>query len=423
MVSTGNKTLFLIIVFLSLFAIFSSSLFVNKGSSQGLGNFLDRIFGDDGDDQGEHGDDGDDQGENGDDGNRGNRGNRGDRDDRGDRREDGDRGDRGDLLKKLQKAFKDRDKDKDDMQEPKKEESFVTKDYKFADEGEEKRKNFNFAVAGDFGCSKNAKNTIKNMNDKKPELVIPLGDLSYDKSANCWFDLVSPFNDRLKVTLGFHDVNDGESKLNQYEQTFSLKKHYDSFDYRHVHFVIMSSLSKFDQGSEQYKFINEDLKKASEDKEIDWIIVTTYNPFYTSPSKHTAEKDIRDIYHPMFEQYGVDLVLQAHNHNYQRTYPISFNPNDSSKPTVTNQFTTDYKSQTDGIVFAIVGTGGEGFYPLDGQASYTATQFDRFGFLNIEISNGNPHTKLLGTFYDNKGDEVRDQFTIEKAIKNLVDKT
>ena len=125
----------------------------------------------------------------------------------------------------------------------------------------------------------------------------------------------------------------------------------------------------------------------------------------------------------MFEQYGVDLVLQAHNHNYQRTYPISFNPNDSSKPTVTNQFSTDYKSQTDGIVFAIVGTGGEGFYPLDGQASYTATQFDRFGFLNIEISNGNPHTKLLGTFYDNKGDEVRDEFTIEKAIKNLVDKT
>ena len=74
--------------------------------------------------------------------------------------------------------------------------------------------------------------------------------------------------------------------------------------------------------------------------------------------------------------------------------------------------------QKDGIVFAIVGTGGEGFYPLDGQASYTATQFDRFGFLNIDISNGNPHTKLTGTFYDNKGAEVRDQFTIEKEIKS-----
>ncbi|MDP9306185.1 MAG: metallophosphoesterase [Thermoproteota archaeon] len=280
-------------------------------------------------------------------------------------------------------------------------------------------------MAGNFGCSKNAKNTVSNMKDKKPELVIPLGDLSYSISANCWLDLISPFNDRLKVTLGYHDVNDGASKLNQYEQTFGLKKHYDSFDYRHVHFVIMSSLSKFDKGSEQYMFISEDLKKASEDKEIDWIIVTSYSPLYTSPSKHTAEKDMRDIYHPLFEQYGVDLVLQAHNHNYQRTYLISYNSGDNSKPTISNQFTTGYSGQSDGMVFAIAGTGGEGFYPLESQAAYTATQFTRFGFLNIEISNGNPYTKLTGTFYDNKGDEVRDQFTIEKEIqvKKLVDKS
>ena len=54
-------------------------------------------------------------------------------------------------------------------------------------------------------------------------------------------------------------------------------------------------------------------------------------------------------------------------------------------------------------------------------ASYTAAQLTRFGFLNIDISNGIPHTKLTGTFYNKKGDEVRDQFTIEKEIqvKNL----
>jgi len=328
------------------------------------------------------------------------------------------------VIKKIREKISDRDDDNKDEEKDseKKDEDKVEFDvnhnYNFADEGDTKRKNFNFAVAGDFGCSKNAKNTISNMNDKKPELVIPLGDLSYDKSANCWLDLISPFNDRLKVTLGFHDVNDGEPKLNQYEQTFELKKHYDSFDYRHVHFVMMSSLSEFDKASEQYKFISEDLKKASEDKEIDWIIVTSYGPLYTSPSRHTSEKDIRNIYHPLFEQYGVDLVLQAHNHNYQRTYPISYNYGDSSEPVVSNQFTTGYSGQSNGIVFAIVGTGGEGFYPLESQAAYTATQFARFGFLNIEISNGNPHTELTGTFYDNKGDEVRDQFTIEKEIKN-----
>jgi hypothetical protein len=298
-------------------------------------------------------------------------------------------------------------------------ENLIHKDYKFAAEGDKKRKDFNFAAVGDFGCSKNAIKTISNMIDRKPELVLPLGDLSYDKTATCWLDLISPFSDKLKVTLGFHDVNDGGSKLNQYENTFGLDKLYGSFDYRHVHFVTMASESKFDKGSAQYKFIDEDLKKASQNKDIDWIIVTTYGPFYTSPSTHKAEKGLRDIYHPLFEKYKVDLVLQAHNHNYQRTYPISYNSaGDSSEPTVTNQLTTGYNSHTDGTLFAIVGTGGESFYPLKSQAAYVASQFDKFGFLNIDISNGNPHTKLTGTFYDNKGGDVKDQFTIEKEIKS-----
>jgi len=73
--------------------------------------------------------------------------------------------------------------------------------------------------------------------------------------------------------------------------------------------------------------------------------------------------------------------------------------------------------QKDGIVFAIVGTCGEGFYPLDGQATYTATQFTRFGFLNIDISDGNPHTILTGTIYDNKGDEVRDSLQLKRKYK------
>jgi len=63
-------------------------------------------------------------------------------------------------------------------------------DYNFAAEGDNKRKNFNFAAVGDMGCSKNAKNTVNNIENKRPELVLPLGDLSYDPTATCWLDLV-----------------------------------------------------------------------------------------------------------------------------------------------------------------------------------------------------------------------------------------
>ena len=288
------------------------------------------------------------------------------------------------------------------------------------DDGKENgEENFNFAAAGDFGCSTNTKNTVENMQSKEPEIVLALGDLSYHSTADCWFDMMSPIKDKLMITLGHHDVEDGQAKMDQYLNSFGLEKPFYSYEYNKVHFLVMSAKSVYYKGSEQYNFILEDLKKAAENKDVNWIVVSSYGPPYTSPSEHTAFKELRDVYHPIFEKYGVDLVLSGHNHNYQRTHPITYNPNDSSEPVVTNDRTTEYNSQKDGIVFAIVGTGGVNFYSFDGQAPFVDTQFaNKFGFLNIDISNGNPHTKLTGTFYDNKGDQILDQFTIGKEIKN-----
>jgi hypothetical protein len=326
------------------------------------------------------------------------------------------------AIKKLKEKFSnDDDDEKKDVREDKRKEDVekTNYDYNFVDEGDNKFKDFNFVAAGDYGCSKNAKNTINSMEDKKPELVLPLGDLSVDKTATCWLDLISPFDDKLQITFGYSEVKDGESKLNQYKDVFGLDNLYYSFDYRHVHFIVMSTLSDFAVTSDQYKFIEKDLQEASANENIDWIVVTNYGPFYTSPSAHPPKNEIRNIYHPLFDKYGVDLVLQGHNHNYQRTYPVTFNPNKGSEPIVTNQFTTGYQGSKDGVVYAIVGTAGEGFHPLQGRQTYVATQFEGiFGFLDIEISYGNPHTELTGTFYDNKAGNIEDQFTIEKEIKN-----
>jgi hypothetical protein len=320
------------------------------------------------------------------------------------------------------------------------------------DNGKENgEENFNFAAAGDFGCSTNTKNTVENMQSKDPEIVLALGDLSYHSTADCWFDMMSPIKDKLMVTLGHHDVEDGQAKMNQYLNSFGLEKPFYSYEYNKVHFLVMSAKSVYYKDSEQYNFILEDLKKASENEDVNWIIVSSYGPPYTSPSEHPAFKELRDVYHPIFEKYGVDLVLSGHNHNYQRTYPITYNPNDGSEPVVTSTAAYDgqkdgivpvatstaaydgqkdgivpvatstaaYDGQKDGIVFAIVGTGGVNFYSFNGQAPYVDTQFaNKFGFLNIDISNGKPSTKLTGTFYDNKGDQILDQFTIDKEIKN-----
>ncbi len=293
----------------------------------------------------------------------------------------------------------------------------IYNDFAFKNKGDDDDAGFNFAAAGDFGCTSNTKKTVENMKKSDPELVLSLGDLSYQKSANCWFDIMSPLKNKIMVTLGFHDVNDGKPKLDQYLKSFEMNEPYYSFDYRKAHFIVMASESPSGNGSNQYNFVKQDLEKTTNNTDLNWIIVTSYNPFYSSPSKHTGEKEIRSVYHTLFEKYGVDLVLQAHNHNYQRTYPISFNPDDGSEPIVKHNATTGYNDHNGGTIFAIVGTGGESFYPLNGRAPYVATQLDRFGYLNVEVSNGNPHTSLIGTFLDNMGNEIKDYFTKSKEIK------
>ncbi len=161
----------------------------------------------------------------------------------------------------------------------------------------------------------------------------------------------------------------------------------------------------------QREFVSNDLFSASQDKSIHWIIVYLYKPMYSSPSQDASDELLRNIYHPLFDYYGVDLVLQAHNHNYQRSYPIKFNNTNSSNPIITDRNDSIYHKPK-GEIFKVVGTGGAHQYNLLGKSPYITNQFQRFGFLNIDI--GQNGTKLVGTFYDSRDDKIRDQFTIIK---------
>ena len=90
----------------------------------------------------------------------------------------------------------------------------------------------------------------------------------------------------------------------------------------------MSTEEKFETDSEQYSFVVNDLRNAANNPDIKWIIVNMHNPFYASPNNvrnPTAQgtKNTGISYHPLFDKYGVDLVLQGHVHNYQRSYPLN----------------------------------------------------------------------------------------------------
>ncbi|HEU4483719.1 MAG TPA: purple acid phosphatase [Nitrososphaeraceae archaeon] len=272
---------------------------------------------------------------------------------------------------------------------------------------------FNFAAAGDWGCTSDTTDTLKNIIDQGPEFVLALGDLSYDNSAKCWLEIITPIANKTMIAIGNHET-DSTKKLKEYMDFFGLKGQYYSFNYQNVHFSVISTELPYEEGSAQYNFVNNDLSKVSLNPDIDWIVVYYHSLAYTSPANigkgNSAEKELRDTYHPLFVKYGVDLVLQAHNHNYQRSFPIIYNSDNSTNPIITDTNNNNYHDPK-GMVFGTIGTGGASIYPLTGQAPYVATQYVGFGFLNVDVINDG--TTLSGKFIANDG-TIKDQFTITK---------
>ena len=270
---------------------------------------------------------------------------------------------------------------------------------------------FNFAAAGDWGCASNAKNTIKNIINKNPELVLGLGDYSYNKtSADCWLKIVEPIDEKMKIAIGNHE-NITLPLLRQYMSHFNLTNQYYSFNHQNVHFTVMSTELPYGVNSPQYNFVNNDLLKAASDPNIDWIVVYFHKLMVTSPSRHPPEPLLADTYHPLFEKYGVDLVLQGHNHHYERTYPIKFNSNSPSNPIETSTNTNSY-TDPDGQIFLTVGTGGRRNHNFTDIADYSVKQYLGFGILNIDITDNGK--TLAGKFYADKNGGTIDQFIITK---------
>ncbi len=283
---------------------------------------------------------------------------------------------------------------------------------------------FNIAVAADWGCGKNAQETAKNIQSMNPEIVIAAGDLSYEESADCWFEIIQPFKSKTKIAMGDHeysDTSDGATGIiNQYLKPLNLTKTYYSFDMNNVHVTVIDPHVDYGSSSDQYRFIERDLKTASADPKIDWIFVVEHTPMYTSPSKHLGDSTIRDVFHPLFDKYGVDLVFGGDNHNYQRTFPLKYNNNaDSSNPIIVDRNQTNYNGDPLGQIYLITGTAGKSHYDIQQQAPFITNQNDnQYGFLNIDI-NANNTSSLTGTFYSNGNDnEDDDTLGSNNIIKN-----
>src|SRR5215204_1945327 len=196
----------------------------------------------------------------------------------------------------------------------------------------------NFIAAGDWNCNKETKKTIMKMTKLEPELIIGLGDYTYQNiSPQCWFDISQPINDKMKIAIGNHDV-DYQISYRQLLDHYNLYEPYYSFNFYNIHFIAISSEHPFEEGSKQYQFIKNDLEESLQDPSLLWRIVFLHKPMYTSADFDIKDSEqLKNTFHQLFEKYQVDLVLSGHTQYYQRSLPLSYNNDNPISPIIMDQ--------------------------------------------------------------------------------------
>jgi hypothetical protein len=118
---------------------------------------------------------------------------------------------------------------------------------------------------------------------------------------------------QLLAVLGNHDVEDGYG--DPQAAALGMPNRWYSTEIGDALLVALDSTRPHD--AEQLAWLEETLSAT----DATWKIVMLHHPPY-SGGAHGSSVDVRDAFAPLFERYGVQLVLAGHDHDYQRSTPI-----------------------------------------------------------------------------------------------------
>src|SRR5262245_57457266 len=79
--------------------------------------------------------------------------------------------------------------------------------------------------------------------------------------------------------------------------------------------VRVVALNSNERHAEQAEWLRKVLAKANNSNR--WTVVTFHHPIYSSMGRDN--KEVREAWRPVFDEFAVDLVLQGHDHTYGRS--------------------------------------------------------------------------------------------------------
>jgi 3',5'-cyclic AMP phosphodiesterase CpdA len=181
------------------------------------------------------------------------------------------------------------------------------------------------ALAGDVGDSgsrlRATAAAIAGLDADQPlDGLVLLGDNAYPAGdpARLADTVFTPFADVLDhaplfAVLGNHDVKRGHARAQV--AALGMPGRWWSHDFGDVLLIGLDSTLVDDP--DQRAWLDDTLAGATER----WRIVVLHHPPY-SAGYQGSSLDVRRAFAPLFERYGVQLVVSGHDHDYQRSEPI-----------------------------------------------------------------------------------------------------
>lgn len=161
-----------------------------------------------------------------------------------------------------------------------------------------------------------------------PDFVVHTGDFvddgDHQDEWHTFFDVVLALLAHIPMVpvIGNHDNRSGTF----YDQYFPMAtrpdgapRRYYTYDRAGVRFLILSTETEYHEGSDQHTWLVEQLEKASADPAVKHKIAAFHRPAFNSGHHSEDSAEVAAVFPALFTQYGVELVLSGHAHNYERS--------------------------------------------------------------------------------------------------------
>jgi 3',5'-cyclic AMP phosphodiesterase CpdA len=248
---------------------------------------------------------------------------------------------------------------------------------------------YRLAVLGDVGeagerLDATARGVVELSRDDPYDAMLLLGDNVYPAGDPARLDEVvfepfAPVLDQgtsLLAILGNHDVADGHG--DEQMEAFGMPGRWWAETWGDDLLVIGLDSNDVDN-PDQREFLERTLAAST----ATWKIVAVHHPPY-SAGYQGSSTDVREAFSPLFERYGVQLVLSGHEHDYQRSEPI------------------------DGVVYIV--SGGVARTRRTGEADFTAESFSWHHFLDLNVFDDHLLVRAV-----NQDQRVADEVSIPRS--------